>query len=78
MQVAWRESISAKFRASLVASDWTELEAFAGASMRGLRHKVRHKIESVSDSRVPIEWPLAWRKMGINSTGIFRPPRRTS
>jgi hypothetical protein len=29
-------------------SDETELEAFAGASMAGLRHKVRHKIEGRS------------------------------
>jgi hypothetical protein len=39
-RIAWPEIPS-----RLVASGWTELEAFAGASMRGLRHKVRHKIE---------------------------------
>jgi len=32
--------------AFLVGSDEAASEAFAGASMRGLRHKVRHKIRA--------------------------------
>jgi hypothetical protein len=48
----------------LIGSEMAVLEAFAPVSMAGLRHRVRHKIESVSDSRVLIEWLVAWRKMG--------------
>ncbi len=36
----------------LIASDWTELEAFAPASMAGLRHKVCHKIECLDHAGV--------------------------
>jgi len=32
-----------KNRNSLVAPDWDELEALAGASASGLRHNVHHK-----------------------------------
>jgi hypothetical protein len=42
-RIDWRE-ISSRF----IASNWTELEAFAVVSMRGLCHKVRHKIERSS------------------------------
>jgi hypothetical protein len=38
-RIAWLEILSC-----FVASDLPELEAFARASMRGLRHKVGHKI----------------------------------
>jgi hypothetical protein len=40
-RIAWHEILGL-----LVASNWPELEAFAPASMRGLRHKVRHKLSA--------------------------------